>query len=417
MFAAPARVGNICGWSPTDNRHDTLYTTIPTQTRPSSALHLVGSSTPSVPRATRNSLPRSQSLDSHVDSRATLNPKTNAPSKATTNDTKNDDYDFVSISPYHNPTSLRRYKAKRSKDPKWAPRPPNAFILFRRHYVNEHKGEADNSNEKTTLSHRAGVAWKSLSSEEQKEWFEAAKAEAAEHLKRNPDYAFRPNKKTRSEARRHPALPSRREQVEEYARKATHRAQISRVRTRRQAADEEAAAADAEGCATPGSVYSTSPEPPGTPSSQTSSSSQGDLTIAFVAGAAAAGAGRDGAIPRSHSHVVLPITIPHPLRPANTHAFLTPGASSSMPDLNEAAAMAYGLPMKRSFSYTDASGPWEGPYDEFGESDAQSTRSFDSLSSPASAYPWGGASPEQLSPSEFGVSVSPPSPLRLTPPY
>ncbi|KAI1791506.1 high mobility group box domain-containing protein, partial [Ganoderma leucocontextum] len=86
--------------------------------------------------------------------------------------------------------------------PKWAPRPPNAFILFRRQYAEEHKGQELQSLEKTTLSKRAGKAWHSLSSGEQKVWYDVAKEQAEDHQRLNPGYIFKPNKRTRSDHRK-----------------------------------------------------------------------------------------------------------------------------------------------------------------------------------------------------------------------
>ncbi|KAI0355093.1 hypothetical protein OH77DRAFT_1378106, partial [Trametes cingulata] len=73
------------------------------------------------------------------------------------------------------------------------PRPPNAFILFRRDYVEKHKGENTVSDPKEkTLSKRAGEAWKALSADGKKPWFEKAKLEAMSHAAANPNYVYRP---------------------------------------------------------------------------------------------------------------------------------------------------------------------------------------------------------------------------------
>ncbi|KAI0737983.1 high mobility group box domain-containing protein, partial [Daedaleopsis nitida] len=86
--------------------------------------------------------------------------------------------------------------------PQLGPRPPNAFILFRRDFVEQHKGENILSPDKSTLSKRAGEAWGALPKADKTRYFDAAKAEADEHLRRNPGYQFRPNKQSRSESRR-----------------------------------------------------------------------------------------------------------------------------------------------------------------------------------------------------------------------
>ncbi|KAH9918340.1 uncharacterized protein BXZ73DRAFT_488, partial [Epithele typhae] len=102
--------------------------------------------------------------------------------------------------------------------PQLGPRPPNSFILFRCWYVKVHKGE-DAEEEaaaaaaaagrrrgrpapvvapKPTLSKRASDEWNLFTKEQKAPWFTLAKRELEEHMRRNPGYAFRPNKKTRS---------------------------------------------------------------------------------------------------------------------------------------------------------------------------------------------------------------------------
>ncbi len=368
MFtSSTARLGSICGWTPADDHHDTLYTTIPTPAGPSSSQLTLASSPSNAPRSTRNSLPRSLSLDS-------------APEQSPD--------DCRNISRFKNATSLRRYKVKRSKDPQWAPRPPNAFILFRREFVERHKGE-QLSTEKITLSKRAGQAWRSLTTDEQKRYFDLAKIEADEHLRRNPGYQFRPNKHARSESRRHPAFLSRREQVEEFIRKTTRR----RVASRAQRSQ----------CPTPGSAGSaTSPELPGTPLSHDSRHLDSDSRSQS----------RSSSVSRQPQ-----VACPIPLAPGIDHGLLS-AAIQSTPSLVPERPLFPAV--KRTASYTDGAeySPWDFvALDDYTESDDQSSQSFDSFTTdhssaasftgeqPPSAY-FGDTSPEHLSHHEYGAPVS-----------
>ena len=243
MTPPDTRPGGICGWTPPDNSCDAFYTTISSSA--SSASSTYGLDTPS-PSPCPSSPPPSIAAASR-----SVSPDPGAPGPEGDELPQN-------ISPYYNATSLRRYKAKLKLDPKWAPRPPNAFILFRREYAERHKGEEVQSPEKTTLSKRAGKAWHSLTAGEQKVWYDEAKERAEDHQRQNPGYIFKPNKRTRSDHRKHPALRSRREQVEEMVRKSV---------TRRRNAPKRGRAR------TPASVASSaSPEPPDTPATSRSRS-------------------------------------------------------------------------------------------------------------------------------------------------
>ena len=242
MTPPDTRPGGICGWTPPDNNCAALYTTIPSPALHASSIY--GLDTPS-PSPSPSSPP----------------PSLAAASRSVSPDTAPEPEDGdvpQNISPYYNATSLRRYKAKLKIDPKWAPRPPNAFILFRRDYAEQHKGEELHSPEKMTLSKRAGKAWHSLSADEQKIWYDAAKQQAEDHQRLNPGYIFKPNKRTRSDNRKHPALRSRREQVEEFVRKSSNRRRNPAKRGRARS---------------PASVASSaSPEPPDTPATSRSRS-------------------------------------------------------------------------------------------------------------------------------------------------
>ena len=366
MAAPVVRTGGICGWTPTNDHRDTLYTTINESARYYASNHDLGAAAfSSTPGASRNSTPRSLSLDSQTQQSAE----------------SGNEGDCSDISPYNNPTSLRRYKLKLSRDPKWAPRPPNAFILFRCDYAKKHKGEEVNSPEKLTLSKRASAVWRSLTMEQKKPWFEASKEGVADHLRRNPDYVYKPNKKTRSEHRKHPALLSRREQVEAFVRKTTNRR--SRLMAKR---------ARVAQCPTPGSVASSaSPEPPETPASQ-------DFLPPFEDGSRS----RSGAIP-SEPHVACPI----PIAPGGNDALLSGTPVESTSTLLERPGFfrkGYSCPQGVFDSTPMDYLVYDDSYTE--SSDDLSSQSFDSLASSPVAFFGDSTSEYWPSPNQAGIPVS-----------
>lgn len=376
MFAPPTRAGTVCGWAPSNDSHEPFYTTISMNSSSYSHPLYAHPSLPlasTTPRAVRNPIPRSLSLDSAVRPRSI--------SDATdTTDTSSSSYQ-----PYDNPTSARRNKAKRQQDPSWAPRPPNAFILFRRDYVTKHKGEHDLSdNKEKTLSKRAGEAWRSLSLDEKEPWFVRAKDEALCHASAYPNYVFRPRKHL-SEPRKHPALLSRREQVEEFVRKTSRRRALKK-RNRPSPAPFN--------CPTPGSAGSSlSPASPGTPLSEESN----PLTSSVPTGLQS----RSDSLPARLDYT--PIFPPPPNR-----TYLSQTAMLSMPSL---AADHRPIAPKRSFSHSDMPpySPWDyvNLGDEYSESDDTSIFSFESAPSEQRSYGvYLGVPSEQPSPGNFETSVS-----------
>ncbi|CDO71880.1 hypothetical protein BN946_scf184940.g27 [Trametes cinnabarina] len=400
MFAIPPRAGSICGWNPSNDSNDTLCTTLSTTS--SYALHAYPSlPLTSTPPDIRNPIPRSLSLDSSVRTRSLSNASDTsstyaasstcvAPSIYDESSTYAPSSEYTPASeytPYTNPTSKRRYKIKRQLDPSWAPRPPNAFILFRCDYVEKHKGEHDASDpESKTLSKRAGDAWKALSESDKKPWFELSKEEAMKHAAANPNYVYRP-KKNRAEPRRHPAFLSRREQVEEFVRKSTRRRAVSSL-------DRRSPSRFHCDCPTPGSAgTSSSPEPPGTPSSEESAS--------FVHAVLYARPRSDSV--SDHLSFPMPTTIPTPYRPFMSHQ-----AMVSMPSL---VSERPGAP-KRSLSHSDMPPYSMSEYVNLGndhsEADEQSIFSFDSaVSEPSPAYRLGDLS-EQPSPVSCEITIQNP---------
>ncbi|KAI0781485.1 hypothetical protein BD413DRAFT_608618 [Trametes elegans] len=379
MFASPTRAGGICGWSPSNDSHDQNYTTIATTPSSSHPLH-AHASLPSActPRAaTRSAIPRSLSLDS---------------AKTAVSNASDTTLVASTYTPYHNPTSARRYKIKRQQDPSWAPRPPNAFILFRNDYVLQHQGERPVANSKgnpkeKTLSKRAGEAWKALSPESKKPWYERAKIKARDHAAANPQYVFRP-KKRRSEPRKHPAMLSRREQVEEFVRKSSRRRTVAaRERPGRAAPTPPIFPRPKTfDCPTPGSAgSSSSPEPPGTPSSEESNPLLSNVPT--------------GLQYRSESHPGrLEYHTPSDMPPPPSRMYMSQSAMVSMPALIGDRPLA----PKRSFSQSDipAYSPWDyvNLGDDFSETDDQSIFSFESAISEPAPEMYLGGSPSHPSP-------------------
>ncbi|KAI0648402.1 hypothetical protein C8Q79DRAFT_1008729 [Trametes meyenii] len=350
MFASSSRPGTIRGWVPSNDSYDLHYTTLATTTSfpdPPPPYSVYPPGLESTPRsAIRAPIPRSLSLDSAARPR----------SISDASDTS------TLYTPYNNPTSTRRYKAKRQLDPNWAPRPPNAFILFRRDYVERHKGEntlADTKEPKEkTLSKRAGEAWKELDAVGKGPWFEKAKVEAQKHAEANPNYVYRPKKRC-SEPRKHPALLSRREQVEEFVRKSTRRRAITARVRRARTPHYDYPAPESAGS-------SSSPEPPGTPSSEESDPLSSEVPTGLQH--------RSDSLPARLEH-------PMPIPAVPSHPFMSPAAILSMPSLASDRPFA----PKRSLSHSDMP-PYAGwEYvnfgDDYSESDEQSVFSFDSVAS------------------------------------
>ncbi|KAH9857524.1 hypothetical protein C2E23DRAFT_278656 [Lenzites betulinus] len=358
----PYRAGTILGWAPSDDSHDYAYTTTATTSSYPPPPPYEGPSLAYVSDlgSAQSYIPRSLSLDSAVRPR----------SEPDAHDTSS------SYTVYDNPTSMRRYKIKRSQDPTWAPRPPNAFILFRRDYVNRHKGEnivAETKQQQKTLSKRASDAWKSAEDDERQVWYEKAKLEALKHAAAHPDYVFRP-KKRRIEARRHPAMLSRREQVEEFVRKSTRRRAVA-IRPRAPVHLESH---------TPGSARSSaSPEPPCTPSSEESNPLSNDVPTGLQS--------RSDSLPARFDY-------PDYFPPMQNRSYMSQAAMLSMPSLVSERPLA----LKRSFSHSDMQpySPWDyvNLGDDYSESDDQSIFSFDSVGGEPSPAAYGGEHSDQPSP-------------------
>ena len=119
--------------------------------------------------------------------------------------------------PYGPPLSSsdRRAIRNRQRDPDWVPRPRNAFIIFRCEYSRRHARDSNDTSDKSgrndkSLSKRAAEEWRCLSAEEREQYKILAEQEKAAHALQNPDYRFKPMRRTPGVASRARPSTSRR---------------------------------------------------------------------------------------------------------------------------------------------------------------------------------------------------------------
>lgn len=94
-------------------------------------------------------------------------------------------------------SSDRRAIRNRQRDPDWVPRPRNAFIIFRCEYSRKHARDSNDTSERAnrsdkTLSKRAAEEWRCLPAAEREQFKILAEQEKAAHALQNPDYRFKP---------------------------------------------------------------------------------------------------------------------------------------------------------------------------------------------------------------------------------
>jgi HMG (high mobility group) box len=104
-----------------------------------------------------------------------------------------------SSSPSFPPYYPQKFSSQRRRDPDHVPRPRNSFIIFRCDYARQHcSGNDDQEStdaEKTSLSKRAGEAWKKIPADVKRHYKRLADRERDEHARRNPEYRFRPKRR------------------------------------------------------------------------------------------------------------------------------------------------------------------------------------------------------------------------------
>src|SRR5258708_4300841 len=98
-------------------------------------------------------------------------------------------------------SSDRRAIRNRQRDPDWVPRPRNAFIIFRCEYSRKHARDSNDHSDRSTrgdktLSKRAAEEWRCLPAEEREQYKLLAEREKAVHALQNPDYRFKPVRRT-----------------------------------------------------------------------------------------------------------------------------------------------------------------------------------------------------------------------------
>ena len=138
-------------------------------------------------------LSRTSSNDSHSHHFSSIE---NAPSPGSSVDGSHTDTSYPSFS-----SSDRRAIRNRQRDPDWVPRPRNAFIIFRCEYSRKHARDSNGTSDKSnrsdkTLSKRAAEEWRCLSAEEREQYKILAEQEKAAHALQNPDYRFKPVRRT-----------------------------------------------------------------------------------------------------------------------------------------------------------------------------------------------------------------------------
>ncbi|KAJ8093067.1 hypothetical protein PM082_020548 [Marasmius tenuissimus] len=98
------------------------------------------------------------------------------------------------------PKKRRRGPAHRRVSQGHIPRPPNAFMLFRQHYVKLQHTPGTTFHDglqEQSLSKAIGVVWRELSPAEKAEWSKKAMIEKEIHKKNYPDYRYKPVHKKR----------------------------------------------------------------------------------------------------------------------------------------------------------------------------------------------------------------------------
>jgi hypothetical protein len=89
-----------------------------------------------------------------------------------------------------------------SKKAKKVPRPPNAFIVFRKHMVSQNLISTAVERDQRHISQIAAHCWRSISPEERAHWKRRALEEAREHALKYPGYHFRPAPRVTPTAKR-----------------------------------------------------------------------------------------------------------------------------------------------------------------------------------------------------------------------
>lgn len=82
------------------------------------------------------------------------------------------------------------HNRKRPKD--HVPRPPNAFLIYRSHFLRKQLIPRHVETKQQNLSRIIGECWRRLPAEKKEEWHAQARAVEAAHAMKHPNYVYRP---------------------------------------------------------------------------------------------------------------------------------------------------------------------------------------------------------------------------------
>ncbi|KAF5310998.1 hypothetical protein D9619_007924 [Psilocybe cf. subviscida] len=134
-----------------------------------------------------------ESLDIAKRDATTPVPRSPSPVPATINPSSlRIDADNEADVPTATATVPRRNSHSRRRDPGHVPRPRNAFIIFRSHYIST--AQASGEGQQNELSKLAGKAWTKMSEEKKRPFAEQAAAEKMQHARDYPNYVYCPGR-------------------------------------------------------------------------------------------------------------------------------------------------------------------------------------------------------------------------------
>ncbi len=106
---------------------------------------------------------------------------------------------FGDVQPTSEPSTKKSHARKQPEG--HIPRPRNAFILFRCHFVAQKKIPASVEPDHRNISRIVGRIWKAMSDEDRRPWVEEAKRERETHKRLYPQYRYSPSSTATSTTR------------------------------------------------------------------------------------------------------------------------------------------------------------------------------------------------------------------------
>ncbi|KAK7045893.1 hypothetical protein VNI00_007324 [Paramarasmius palmivorus] len=111
-------------------------------------------------------------------------------------------------------------RKKTTKPPGHIPRPPNAFIFFRKDFLHGQpevqpflhlamvpESDRDNTHVQTNISKQASRIWEQMKSADKVHWFRMQEEAKRKHREKYPNYKFRPQRKEKKQRERTTRLP------------------------------------------------------------------------------------------------------------------------------------------------------------------------------------------------------------------